>query len=589
MKKENPGQCTFSRPPCWKNLLNFGEAHTHTLTGIVTKPTCTEGGYTSFSCYCGHTEIGDYTDLADHIPAIDAAVEPGCLTTGLSEGSHCEVCGGILSEQEIVPALDHDFDNGICVRCDAYDPNAPHITAQPVDYVGLVGDTAVFTVAAEGEGLSYQWYYYDRNEDAWMKASNGTSAVLNVEFKAHRNNQEYRCEITNGEGCTVVTDSVQIIAAEVDLAIISQPVSYEGAVNDEVTFTLEATGNGLVYQWYFSDDNGETWQQSGTPGFNTNSLQPILRAYRDGYRYKCEITDIFGNTVTSDTVSVAVKASEVIITEQPAAVKDAVLNQLYTFTVEAEGENLTYLWEYSSDNGETWIQSWNQGYNTAILSVRMNSNRDGYLYRCVVTSGQKIIAVTDAAILDMQAPSAQILSQPESVYALAGDTATFAVEAAGNNLSYTWYRSNDKGVTWIQTYLSGYDTNTLSFAANASRAAMYMCKVTDGSGYSVWSDSVKLQVLTGALQILTQPESVTCVNGATAAFKVAAQGDGLKYQWYASADGGETWTETWLGGYNTDTLSFVVTAARAAKLYKCVITDAAGNTLETDPVSVTIG
>ena len=76
--------------------------------------------------------------------------------------------------------------------------------------------------------------------------------------------------------------------------------------------------------------------------------------------------------------------------------------------------------------------------------------------------------------------------------------------------------------------------------------------------------------------------------GETVAFNVKAQGEGLKYQWYTCGDG-KTWTMCYLGGYSTDTLSFVVNTTRAAKMYKCIITDVAGNKVETDPVSVTIG
>jgi hypothetical protein len=70
---------------------------------------------------------------------------------------------------------------------------------------------------------------------------------------------------------------------------------------------------------------------------------------------------------------------------------------------------------------------------------------------------------------------------------------------------------------------------------------------------------------------------------------VEAKGDSLKYQWYSSADGGATWTLSYMDGYNTDTFSFTVNNARASRLYKCVITDAGGNTVETNAVSVTIG
>ena len=70
---------------------------------------------------------------------------------------------------------------------------------------------------------------------------------------------------------------------------------------------------------------------------------------------------------------------------------------------------------------------------------------------------------------------------------------------------------------------------------------------------------------------------------------MAARGENLKYRWYCSTDGGETWTETWLTGYNTDTLSFIVNALRASKIYKCVVTDRYGSVVETASVSVTIG
>ena len=463
------------------------------------------------------------------------------------------------------------------------------ITQQPSDYVGMVGETATFTVIAEGNNLSYQWYYYDTASSAWKKASNGTTATLEVEFKDYRNNQQYRCEITDADGNTVTTDIVKLIAKEVELAITSQPDSYVGSVNDDVTFTVEASGNGLTYAWFYSDDGGASWKVSHSPGYLTNTLQPILRAYRDGYLFYCRITDVFGNSVDSDIVSMTVKSSEITITEQPTDVESGIVNQLYTFKVTATGDNLTYRWEYSEDGGNTWLLSWNQGYNADTLKVRLYAYRSGYLYRCVVTSGLKTVLVSEPAELILQDPSVEITSQSGNVSTVNGKTITFHVDATGNDLTYAWYRSNDKGATWTTTFLSGYNTDTLTFVANSNRAAMYMCKITDGSGKVVWTEPVKLTILSAELKILTQPTDVTCANGATATFTVEAQGDALRYLWYASSDGGKTWTVTYLSGYNTSTLSFTVNASRASKLYKCVITDAGGNTVETNAVSVTIG
>ena len=526
--------------------------------------------------------ITETTTEQEIIPALGHKMTEGTCT----EAAVCQRVGcGYVGQA----ALGHNFVAGVCTRC-GVDENAsgPQIVSQPVDFVGMVGDTATFTVTAEGEGLKYQWYFYDAAASEWKKSS-GTNATLNVEFKAYRNNQQYRCEITDSDGNTVITDVVKIVAQAVDLVIVTQPVDYVGSVNDELSFTVEATGNGLTYQWYYSSDGGTSWVKSGTPGFDTNNLRPILRAYRDGYQFRCVVTDVLGNSITSDTVSMTVKSSDIVIMTQPTDVEEAILGELYYYTVEATGDNLTYRWEVSSDGGVTWNESWNQGYDTATLGVRMNANRDGNLYRCVITSGLKIVATTNAVILDMQDPSAAIVSSPSNQYVTANKTCAFKVQATGTDLTYQWYRSNDKGATWNVTYLSGYNTDTLSFVATAGRAAMYKCKITDGSGYAVWSGEAKLQILSAELKLLTQPADMICASGETATFTVEAQGDTLKYQWYASSDGGATWTASYMTGYNTAEFSFVVNATRAAKLYKCVITDIAGNTVESDAVSVTIG
>ena len=531
----------------------------HTYASVVTAPGCTDDGYTTYTCnLCGESYTDSYTDALGHNFGADA----------------CSVCGTVISP------ISHNITAiaAIAGKGDmAYFRFIPAVTADyafyssgKTDACGYIFDADMNELATDDDGGANGDFSITYSMEA------NTAYILAVRF------HDYNA--TGQIPVRVLMAGQDPIA---DLRIVTQPASYIGAVNDEVTFSLEAAGEGLTYEWFYSNTGGDIWVKSYAPGYQTSTLNPILRGYRDGNLYKCIVTDVMGSRVESDVVSMTVKSDEIVIHCPPEDIHNAVLNQLYHFSVAAEGTNLTYRWEFSDDGGETWQLSWNQGYNSDILNVRMNANRDGNLYCCVITSGEKIVAVTDPAVLNLQKPSVSIVSQSGSIFATTDETATFTVEAEGMDLTYLWYRSNDKGATWIQTYLSGYNTDTLSFSANANRAAMFMCKVTDGSGKAVWSDPVKLQILSAELKILTQPVSVTCANGETAAFTVDAQGDTLRYQWYYSADG-EKWTMSYLTGYNTNTFSFAVNESRAAKMYKCIITDAAGSTVETDTVTVTI-
>lgn len=163
---------------------------------ILKNPTCTEKGQKGKICKkCGKiTEKADI-DATGHAPVTDPAVAPTETTDGLTEGSHCGVCGVVLQAQEVIPMLDPTIDTwfsrAATTEADAkaagfdsvdaanaaldaaltaagFDPaNAEHFTVQVNSSIGVLpndrfsesGVTGKLTLPEGTRGKTAQTYY----------------------------------------------------------------------------------------------------------------------------------------------------------------------------------------------------------------------------------------------------------------------------------------------------------------------------------------------------------------------------------------------------------------------------------------------
>ena len=96
------------------NSQSFTPTHTWTESEKV-DPTCSSTGTQYYVCTngtCGATTSAELAIIPSaHNAVTDPAVAPGCLTTGLTEGSHCSLCDLVFVAQEVIPATGHTQEN----------------------------------------------------------------------------------------------------------------------------------------------------------------------------------------------------------------------------------------------------------------------------------------------------------------------------------------------------------------------------------------------------------------------------------------------------------------------------------------------
>ncbi|MBR0355007.1 MAG: leucine-rich repeat protein [Oscillospiraceae bacterium] len=260
----------------------------------------------------------------------------------------------------------------------------PTITTQPKSVSTTAGTTVKFSVKATGGDLKYQWYYRTSSTGTWTK-STGTGAAtktLTVEAKAYRSGYQYRCRVSNIMGYKYSSAATLTVTALAKPTITTQPKSQTAAVGATAKFTVAATGGSLKYQWYYRTSSSGSWQKSTGTGATTKTLSVEAKAYRDGYQYRCKVSNAAGYKYSSAaTLTVLTKPA---ITTQPKS-QTATAGTTVTFTVMATGAT-SYQWYYRTSSTGEWKKCTGADATTASISVEAKSYRDGYQYRCKVSN-----------------------------------------------------------------------------------------------------------------------------------------------------------------------------------------------------------
>lgn len=368
-------------------------------------------------------------------------------------------------------------------------------------------------------------------------------------------------------------------------AVTRQPASASTTEGSTVTFSVDASGNDLSFQWQRSTNDGATWVD--IMGATTHQLRISSPTSGDAGLYRVIVTASTGQAVSNlATLTVTSQVIPPAISVAPVS-QEAVAGGRATFMVTAQGTAATYQWQSKNSDG-SWADIAG-GSDATLLLENLTMEQDGSTFRVIVRNQAGSVTSSEAQLSVTAAPEApRITLQPTSRTVVAGQPATFSVGATGVPApTVQWQRSIDQGTSYRN--IAGATEATFSIAATTTddSGGLYRAQITNTKG-STYSESATLTVeARSALPaIAAQPSSITITEGAAATFRVDATGTPTPtYQWQVSTDKGATFEN--ITGATRSTFTTNPQATASGMQLRVLVSNAAG-TVISSPVSLIV-
>jgi len=266
---------------------------------------------------------------------------------------------------------------------------APVVTENPADKAVLVGEDAVFEVAASGlPAPAVQWQLSTNAGGVWSDVSGATADTLTVSSATtSENGYEYRAVFTNEVSKATTTPATLTVSTRSEAPAVTENPTDKGVlVGEDAVFEAAASGVPTpTVQWQVSTNGGGAWSDLSGATSDTLNIEHTT-ASESGYEYRAVFTnEVSKATSTAATLTVSTPKEAPAVTENPVD-KGVVVGGKAVFDAAASGLPApTVQWEVSTDEGGTWSDVPGAMADTLTVSSATTSE-SGYEYRAVFTN-----------------------------------------------------------------------------------------------------------------------------------------------------------------------------------------------------------
>ena len=445
------------------------------------------------------------------------------------------------------------------------------ITGQPVDTSAVNGSKVSVKVSATGDGLKYQWYVL--SADGAAVPSKATSRTYSAAMNEKNNGRQVYCAITDKYGNQVQSETVTLSMSN-KIEITQQPTEGMAENGQIASVTVEATGEGLTYQWYVKNPGASKFSKSSV---KTATYSVAMDKTRHGRQVYCVITDQYGLKAKTEIATLSM-IHDVVIQQQPVSVS-AINGETAIVSVAATGVELTYQW-FAKNSGESEFTE--TSVTTPDYAVTMSEDLHGCQVYCVITDALGLQKTSETAIFSSR-NHMEITRQPESVTAVNNEPVSVTVNATGEGLTYRWYVKKAGESSFNESAVTT-DTYSVTMTEVLDKDQIY-CEITNAFGDSVRTDTIWLYYDSKPITWYyknTNWNAYYGYCGDSVSATVNASGDGLTYQWYYKDLFSDSFKKA--EGETESTYSFTMQESANGREAYCIITDAYGNTAKTKEI-----
>ena len=588
----------------------------HRYGSTATAPTCTEQGYTTYTCACGDSYVGDYIEATGH-----SYVSSLCVNCGKADPDYW---GTWVA-----------FGTSITEDKDYMRPNATNIKGTYIPYLSeLMGVDApdanysmggaafsthllmyMYCAKYQKNGLTYNGYTHTAIKNADLITIEGgvNDFYASVPLGKLGDTVPYSKadpisvnpnSTNNFGGTTEGTFAGCIYAAIIELRKIAPNATIVFITDNAGTGSCAATkANSLGY--YLHDYNDMMTAVAESMGCyvidagRTAGFEENLEVYLSDHIHHSEAGgEAYANAIWDGLCAIAngeyTKHSHThkyednmcifcgdvngpVITQQPESVEQEI-GKKFAITVKAEGEGLRYQWYVKESGAKEFKLSSNK---TSSYAYTMQTYMVGRQVYCVITDANGNSVTTETATITRPPVALKIVEQPQDARVNVGEKFSISPKVEGEGLRYQWY-VKESGAKEFK--LSSNKTSAYAYTMqNYMVGRQVYCVITDKYGNQVTTEVATISLPPVELKILEEPGDASAPVGTKFSVSFDVQGDGLTYQWYYKNVGGKSFAAS---SNKTSSYAYTMANYMDGRQVYCVITDQYGNQVTTEVITI---